>query len=70
MVAKKYYWEVESYFDKLCVTMSNKKIVVIGLSEEMPLKQAIEFAKKAAAFSVKKLGAQTSSPQREEVDPF
>jgi len=43
---------------------------VTGLLEEMPLKSAIRFAHAAAAISVTRFGAQTSIPQREEVDAF
>ncbi len=43
---------------------------VTGLLEEMPLESAIRFAHAAAAISVTRFGAQTSIPQREEVDAF
>ncbi|MFV0447285.1 MAG: ribokinase [Vibrio sp.] len=43
---------------------------VTGLLEEMPLESAIKFAHAAAAISVTRFGAQTSIPQRAEVDAF
>ncbi|MFH0227242.1 ribokinase [Vibrio furnissii] len=44
--------------------------LVTGLLEEMPLESAIKFAHAAAAISVTRFGAQTSIPNREEVDAF
>ncbi|EKO3992311.1 ribokinase [Vibrio fluvialis] len=44
--------------------------LVTGLLEEMPLKSAIKFAHAAAAISVTRFGAQTSIPNRAEVDAF
>jgi len=38
--------------------------LVVGLAEGMSLKAAIEFANKAAAYSVTKIGAQVSTPSR------
>ncbi len=43
---------------------------VTGLLEQMPLESAIKFAHAAAAISVTRFGAQTSIPQRAEVDAF
>lgn len=42
--------------------------LVVGLAEEMPLKEAILFANKAAALSVTKMGAQASAPSREDIN--
>ncbi|ELI1838531.1 ribokinase [Vibrio fluvialis] len=44
--------------------------LVTGLLEEMPLESAIKFAHAAAAISVTRFGAQTSIPNRAEVDAF
>lgn len=44
--------------------------LVTGLLEEMSLESAIKFAHAAAAISVTRFGAQTSIPNREEVDAF
>ncbi|KJY83449.1 ribokinase [Vibrio galatheae] len=44
--------------------------LVAGLLEDLPLKSAIKFAHAAAAISVTRFGAQTSIPNREEVDAF
>ncbi|ENN6812103.1 ribokinase [Vibrio fluvialis] len=44
--------------------------LVTGLLEEMPLESAIKFAHAAAAISVTRFGAQTSIPNRSEVDAF
>ncbi|ELS8948540.1 ribokinase [Vibrio fluvialis] len=44
--------------------------LVTGLLEEMPLESAIQFAHAAAAISVTRFGAQTSIPNRAEVDAF
>ncbi|ENJ7185672.1 ribokinase [Vibrio fluvialis] len=44
--------------------------LVTGLLEEMPLESAIKFAHAAAAISVTRFGAQTSIPNRAEVDEF
>jgi len=41
--------------------------LVVGLSEEMSLVDAIEFANKAAAYSVTKMGAQASAPSRNDL---
>ena len=41
--------------------------LVVGLSEGMPLINAIEFANKAAAYSVTKVGAQASTPSRNDL---
>lgn len=41
-----------------------------GLSEEKPLKESIEFACIAAGLSVKKKGAQTGMPSREEITTY
>lgn len=42
--------------------------LVVGLSEGLSLKAATEFANKAAAFSVSKIGAQTSAPNRNDLN--
>ncbi len=42
--------------------------LIVGLSEQMPLKEAITFANKAAALSVTKMGAQNSIPSRKEIN--
>jgi ribokinase len=39
--------------------------LVVGLAEDMPLKEAVEFANKAAAYSVTIVGAQASAPSRD-----
>ena len=46
--------------------------LVVALSEQLPLDEAAAFACRAAAISVTRLGAQSSMPQRPEVDqvPF
>ncbi len=44
--------------------------LVTGLLEEMPLDAAIVFAHAAAAISVTRFGAQTSIPNRQEVEEF
>ncbi|MCG6234241.1 ribokinase [Vibrio furnissii] len=44
--------------------------LVTGLLEEMPLESALKFAHAAPAISVTRFGAQTSIPNREEVDAF
>lgn len=41
--------------------------LVVGLSEGMSLVDAIEFANKAAAYSVTKMGAQASVPSRKDI---
>jgi len=41
--------------------------LVVALSEEKPWKEAVEFACKAAAVSVTKMGAQSSAPVRKEI---
>jgi len=41
--------------------------LAVGLTEGMLLNQAIRFASKAASCSIKKLGAQTAMPTREEI---
>ncbi|OLQ91598.1 ribokinase [Vibrio ponticus] len=43
---------------------------VTGLLEQMPIESAIKFAHAAAAISVTRFGAQTSIPQRTEVEEF
>ena len=43
---------------------------VTGLLEQMPVRSAISFAHAAAAISVTRLGAQTSIPNRHEVEVF
>ncbi len=42
--------------------------LVVGLSEGMLLANAIEFANKAAAWSVTKMGAQASAPSRKDIE--
>ena len=42
--------------------------LVVGLSEGMSLIEAVTFANKAAAFSVTKMGAQSSTPLRNEIN--
>ncbi len=42
--------------------------LTVGISEGMPLKDAVEFAVKAASISVTRMGAQSSLPYRKEVD--
>lgn len=44
--------------------------LVTGLLEDMPLESAIKFAHAAAAISVTRFGAQTSIPNRQEVEVF
>jgi ribokinase len=44
--------------------------LAVGLSEGMPLTQAVRFANAAAALSVTKLGAQPSAPTRSEIEAF
>jgi ribokinase len=44
--------------------------LVVALSEEMKMKNAVEFACRAASISVTRLGAQASAPTRKEVDSF
>ena len=41
--------------------------LLVGLSDGISLTEAIEFANKAAAFSVTKMGAQTSAPNRNDL---
>jgi ribokinase len=41
--------------------------LVVALSEEMPMQKAVEFACKAAAISVTRIGAQSSIPSRKEI---
>jgi ribokinase len=41
--------------------------LVVGLSEGMSLIDAVKFANRAAAFSVTKMGAQSSTPNRNEI---
>jgi ribokinase len=41
--------------------------LVVGLSEGMPLIDAVKFANKAAAYSVTKMGAQASAPTRNDI---
>ncbi len=41
--------------------------LAVGLAEGMLLNEAIKFASKAASCSIKKLGAQTAMPKREEI---
>ncbi|WP_114766842.1 ribokinase [Vibrio rhodolitus] len=43
---------------------------VTGLLEQMPIESAVKFAHAAAAISVTRFGAQTSIPQRKEVEEF
>ena len=43
--------------------------LMVALAEGKSLKSAIEFANRAAAFSVGILGAQTSAPTREDIEP-
>ena len=40
----------------------------VGLSEGMPLVEAVQFACRASAISVTRMGAQTSVPYRHELD--
>lgn len=42
----------------------------VSLAKEKTLKEAVEFANKAAALSVKKIGAQSSCPTSEEINDF
>jgi ribokinase len=42
----------------------------VGLSEGMDFTEAMDFASKAAAISVTRMGAQTSAPTREEISSF
>jgi len=42
--------------------------LVVGLAEGMTLKEAVQFANKAAAFSVTRLGAQSSTPLKKELN--
>lgn len=42
--------------------------LAVGLSEGMPLRQAVRFANAAAALSVTRLGAQPSAPFRKEIE--
>jgi len=42
--------------------------LVVGLSDGMSLIAAIEFANKAAAYSVTKIGAQVSAPSRNDIE--
>jgi ribokinase len=42
----------------------------VGLAESMTWKEALNWACKAAAFSVTRMGAQSSAPTREELDRF
>jgi len=44
--------------------------LAVGLSEGMPLGNAVRFANGAAALSVTKLGAQPSAPTRSEIESF
>jgi ribokinase len=44
--------------------------LAVALSEGVPMKQACQFAVRAAALSVTRLGAQSSAPARAEVDSF
>lgn len=44
--------------------------LVVALSEEKTMEDAVTFACKAAAISVTRLGAQASAPAREEVESF
>jgi len=44
--------------------------LAVALAEGKPLQEAARFANAAAAISVTRAGAQTSVPQREEVDRF
>lgn len=44
--------------------------LVVALSEGKSLKEAVQFACKAGAISVTRVGAQSSAPYREEVDNF
>lgn len=44
--------------------------LVVGLSEGMELKEAVNFAHKAAAYSVTKMGAQVSSPYRSDLKTY
>ena len=41
--------------------------LVVGLSDGLNLRDAIEFANKAAAYSVTKMGAQASAPSRNDI---
>jgi ribokinase len=41
--------------------------LAVGLSEDMPVREAAEFAARAAAVSVTRMGAQSSLPRREEL---
>jgi ribokinase len=43
--------------------------IAVALSEGKELKEAVEFANKAASISVTRLGAQASAPYRNEIDP-
>ena len=42
--------------------------LAVALSEEIPLKQAVAFACKAASISVTRLGAQSAAPHRSEIE--
>ena len=44
--------------------------LVVALSEERNLSDAVRFACKASAISVTRVGAQSSAPYRNEVDIF
>ena len=50
--------------DVYCGTLATR------LTEGSTLKEAVEFASAAAAIAVTRLGAQTSAPQRYEIDDF
>jgi len=44
--------------------------LLVALAEGLSIEQAIRFSDARAALSVTRMGAQTSLPQREEVDAF